>query len=300
MRKLNPKPPPPKDANLNLKSTFYVSPFSHYPTKEPPQTSTPCRLINLGYISSIHYSDTDESLANIPDTEKIEQSTNGMIGPKISEPIKQPAFVATRRPKTLLAKRLMMDTKTDDEIVDDVATVSLVNSAMEMSSILGDNENNVKNDAENGDKAMTASTNCFEITNQELKTEENKADSIDMAPPKAGANESHIWLNHSDDKQPTEADASSHQIDAFGDVISVSSSSTACSMAAATNSIANAPKLSTRPKVGFDVSNSIYELSVASQQHESSQKLVMKSGKWRRTIFEARRNKITQCECRCY
>lgn len=269
-------------------------------TKKPTQTSTPCPEFYTDNLSSIHSATVDESAANIPNKETLEQMQNELNEPKMFKSIKQPVFVATRRPKMLVGKRLTMEscsiTQTGD--VDDVATVSVFDivSAMDMSSILIDNENSVQNDAQDDDKSMSASSNSFEITKPETKTEASKTDSIEMTSPKTvETNESSIWLNHSDDKQPTEFNASAHQNDVLADAISVLSTSTT-SMAAVTKSIANQPKLSSRPRVGFDASNSIYELSVLSQPHESIHKLVMKSGKWRRTIFEARRNRTTHCE----
>lgn len=48
-------------------------------------------------------------------------------------------------------------------------------------------------------------------------------------------------------------------------------------------------------KVFFDNSNSIHELSTNSQGDEQIGRIVIKGGKWRRTIFELRKNKITEC-----
>lgn len=93
------------------------------------------------------------------------------------------------------------------------------------------------------------------------------------------------------------------------DTISVSSTSTghtsisttisttsASNMTTSVLTTANQPKESDKPKVGFDATNSIHELSLIPEPNVSSQKIVIKGGKWRRTIFEMRKNKLTQCK----
>lgn len=53
-----------------------------------------------------------------------------------------------------------------------------------------------------------------------------------------------------------------------------------------------------KTKVGFDTSYMIHEesLSAGNTSYEHA-KIVLKGGKWRRTIFEIRKNKISQCKC---
>lgn len=56
---------------------------------------------------------------------------------------------------------------------------------------------------------------------------------------------------------------------------------------------AEKPKLGNRPRVLFDMQDSIHELSNVTEENESSHRILLKGGKWRRTIFEIRKYKIT-------
>lgn len=53
------------------------------------------------------------------------------------------------------------------------------------------------------------------------------------------------------------------------------------------------PKMSNKPRVLFVVEDSIHELSNVTEYSEASQRIQMKGGKWRRTIFEIRKTKVT-------
>lgn len=307
-------PPPPLPTNVNLKPNYYTSPITKRFSKKLTLTSTPQRLWCGANLSSIHYVETNNSTTNVPNQDSFHITKNDTNKPKRSESFKQPAFVATRarRPQPVAGKHLAFEQsqakETDDEIVDDAAMVSSVNiSAMDISSIMEVNEDNEESDGE----SMAASNDSFEITKNktnssvpesskqtedkhESSIEDNKDDSFDLAQPKPiDTNDSSIWLDQSVNKPTMQVSVQVHQCDVSTEVISVSSTSTTTSV---TNSIVNQPKLSDKPRVGFDTTTSIHELSVASRQNEPSQKLVMKSGKWRRTVFEARRNKTSQCK----
>lgn len=59
------------------------------------------------------------------------------------------------------------------------------------------------------------------------------------------------------------------------------------------------PKICLRPRVGFGYDDLIHELSNNLQSPEvsnDSPKIVLKSGKWRRTIYDIRKSKLTNCK----
>lgn len=59
------------------------------------------------------------------------------------------------------------------------------------------------------------------------------------------------------------------------------------------------PKISLRLRVGFDDLNSVHELSNNLQLPKASNdspKIVIKGGKWRRTIYDIRKSKLTNCK----
>lgn len=84
------------------------------------------------------------------------------------------------------------------------------------------------------------------------------------------------------------------------EVISVSSASqhhtsTVSTLSTSSPSMASSaqPKLSVKNRVGFDDSDVVFELSKVTKP---CPKIMIKGGKWRRTIFELRKNKTTQCK----
>ncbi len=65
-------------------------------------------------------------------------------------------------------------------------------------------------------------------------------------------------------------------------------------LSSSTPMLADKPKLSDKPRVVFYAEDSIHELSnVTEHNNESSLGLQLKGGKWRRTIYEIRKNKVT-------
>lgn len=296
-------PPPPPKPLVNLKSAYYVSPIAKYMVK-PTQTSTPQRFFAAADLSSIHANETDDSLAILPKPRQLD-----LIDTNVPEKSFQPEYVVTRRPKSLPEKnptieQIQTEKIIHDEIVDD-ATMNSIVSAMDMSSIAEWHEIE-----ENEEKSTTESNDSFKISIHSIadsfmpienKTEENcnKNKSQTSNPKTIPTISRSSLIDHSiDNKQPTTESVQVQQEDVSIEQISISSTSisTTLSTTSASISIVNQPKLSVKPKVGFDDTNSIHELSVISEQNVSSQKLVIKGGKWRRTIFEARRNKITECK----
>lgn len=83
----------------------------------------------------------------------------------------------------------------------------------------------------------------------------------------------------------------------------ISVSSTSCEFTSTSTTVSNTvaqivtqqPKLSSKPRVGFDINESIHELSLKPLE-VSIAKTKIKGGKWRRTIFEIRKNKLTKCK----
>lgn len=273
----------------------------------PAQTSTPKRYFATVDISSICACGTDESAPIEPSS----TSTNVTQNDKLDHSIQQ-QNIAYRKPKLKMideCSALQQHEKEKtihDEIVNDL-TMNSIASAMDMSSIAEWNESVV-----NEKKSTTESSDSFEISKSKLvinstidsflltenKTEEN-IDKNESQPNRLKTiltNNSLIVIDHSMAEQPISENNQTHQNNVSMEPISLSSTSisTTLSTNSTTISTVNIPKLSVVPKVGW--SNSVHELSAMSQQNESSQKLVMKGGKWRRTIFEARRNKITQCK----
>lgn len=79
----------------------------------------------------------------------------------------------------------------------------------------------------------------------------------------------------------------------------ISVSSTSCKFTSTSTTVApiviQQPKFSSKPRVGFDINESIHESSLKPLE-VSIAKTKIKGGKWRRTIFEIRKNKLTKCK----
>lgn len=283
-----------------------------------PHTSTPQKFFSEANVSSIHAVENDESIMNPPEPEQfdlIKINTTKADKPRLSD---QPAYVATRYPsKEMLGKQLEYTSIEQaqagkiHDVVDVAAAISMV-SAMDLSIIVveeneyNDGEENISNDSfkltvHNGSSIITNLNNQTE-DNHGITGKSNKIDSKELTRTNVSnhveATDSFGLFDNSVERQPMTDAVEVHRKHASPEVISVSSTSTSTTISTTSPSFstANQPKLSVKPTVGFDASNSIHVLSAVSQLNESSQKLVMKSGKWRRTIFEARRNKVTECK----
>lgn len=305
-----PKPLPQQVTNLKSGCSPLI--IKNYEIRHK-NTSTPQKFFANLDISSIHHAITDESVVNLVETEKSNHTETNAHQV-------QPAFVAKRKINRVLTGQLSRDElpfspierkqsiKTDDKIVDDAAA-SII-SVMDISSI-AEWHDNMEMDK------TTESNDSFALPKprtSEMATEEkhNKTDNIPNktevcslmdsfeipVSPKSNSSSSSL---DSASNQPITVSVEVHQEDAAIETISVSSTSitTTLSSSSAPITTANEAKLSIKPHVGFDASNSIYELSMLSKHNESSQKLVMKGGKWRRTVFESRKNKVTQCKSNC-
>lgn len=305
---------PPKQV-LNLKSGCSPIIIDNYKIRHT-NTSTPQRFFAAFDVSSIHHAITDESAAQVVETEKsnhTETNTN--------EPYElQPTVVAKRRTNRVLTGQSFgvespispierkQSLKSDDKIVDDAAAAAAsIISVIDISSIAEwhDNVEMDKTTASNDTFALTKPRTSKIVTEEKHNKTDDKPnktevcslmDSFEMAVSRK-SNDSSSWLD-SANNQPITISVEVHQKDDTIEMISVSSTSTTTTVSSSSAPIttANEAKLSMKPRVGFDASNSIHELSVLSKHNESSQKLVMKGGKWRRTIFESRKNKVTQCK----
>lgn len=321
-----PKKSPPKVSDLNIQNAaFYVSPIRicdfMLPNKSirHTNTSTPTRFFakcNVSRIDSIH---TDDSAANL---NEINESNAHKNDRSDSDSFVRPKYVGMRRPKPTSTKPLTIEQRPTQKTnnVDDTSPISIV-SAMDMSSIAEWKENE-----ENDKMCTTLSDDSFEIAkpksanisdivdsfgmikDNQMKTDgkQNKTEESSLMnssfelskqnDPRGHDNSS--LVDTTADRQPITVTVDVHPRDPTIETISVSSTSitTTLSTSSPTKTIANQPKIIIKPCVGFDASNSIHELSIDSQHNATSQKLVMKGGKWRRTVFESRKNKVTQCK----
>lgn len=293
--------------SLNLKPSYYVSPIGKYLERlRRTHTSTPERFFAEVDISSIPVMETDESFTNsvkTSDLKTIDKSATQF----------RPVFVATRRGKQLaftlseekdLENEKIIDKTANDK--DDEAVISII-SAMDMSSIAEwhKDDGNVATSQINDNASISYSYNQTE-DNHEKTEENNTIDSFEMieanVPERVSRCDS-TSMFHNITENPITVSVEVHHANTSAEAILVSSATSTSTSTLMTISTTSSPistvnqaKVSLKPRVGFDASNSIHQLSVMSEQNESSQKLVMKSGKWRRTIFEARRNKVTQCK----
>lgn len=325
------KPPPPKKDFINLKPAFYVPPL-RFEKPTNVETSTPARLfsaavpVELVDISGIDNTDTEElALKTIDAHDQMQMDANNQNKRQSKNDSKPPAHVATRR--RLIpdqGKQLVFSVEEEHqsehigvENVEDMSVINIINS-FDMHGIDDCNENVtieedpviISHDSNMVSKAKEESIlNISDVHSQN----EDGVQKIDRSSISTDSfaiiqqngtlptvvNDSSIWIDRT---QANQVIAEIHHSPI--DTISVSSASnepTSASTTLSTTSAriattANNQKQSIRPKVGFDDSNSIHELSEMSQQHELSQKIVIKGGKWRRTIFEFRKNKVTQCK----
>lgn len=100
-----------------------------------------------------------------------------------------------------------------------------------------------------------------------------------------------IDINHPTDKIDLE-DHSKKDINYH--IISLSSTSSdvaKCSSKTTTIQDIDNPRNTVKAKVGFNTSN------IDESEKDESKRIVIKGGKWRRTIFEIRKNKKTLCKC---
>lgn len=284
-------------------------------------TSTPERYFAKIDVSSIHHVVTDESAANLPEAEQSAAINKNLDR---SESAVRPVFVGARRPKPFPKEALTISPigrkdslKTvismgvqDEEANDNAAMISMA-SAMEISSILEESNKMCSNVSDNSfELSKPKAVQSPNIVSEHNKTEDihdktgerSVMDTFDLQKSSIfKADDSSIWLNETENIPiVVHAEVEIHRTNdtPIIDTISVSSTSTTTTLSTSSASMttANQAKHSVKPRVGFDASNSIHELSVVSQQNESSQKLVMKGGKWRRTVFESRKNKVTQCK----
>ncbi|XP_031627850.1 serine/threonine-protein kinase Haspin homolog ALK2 isoform X2 [Contarinia nasturtii] len=306
LKELQPKRPPTN--YLNLKPAFHVSPLDKYLrphlTPQFTHTSTPEKFFSEANLSSIHNA-TDESAVKLPENEKPNISQAETTKPSFIHPA---VFVAHRRPKPMPGRHLTFSSvertqmeKNDDEMMDNSTASTSIVSVMDMSSILGcEHEENAQLSDESVDNA--SSINELNTSHTNNKTEDNiektknskqfisnQLTNINISAAIVANDSLSSFESNVENDMASKSLLNQCHNDVSSDaVISVSSSSTTNSP---TTTIA---KVSIKPRVGFDASNSIHELSMVSEQNISSQKIVMKGGKWRRTIFEARRNKVTQ------
>lgn len=63
-----------------------------------------------------------------------------------------------------------------------------------------------------------------------------------------------------------------------------------------TTAKSQSPKISLRPRVGFDDVNLVHELKSPKASNDNSLMIVIKGGKWRRTIYDIRKRKSTNCK----
>lgn len=287
------------------------------------QTSTPARFFSEANLSSIHDGsaielpeiekpDVEKPDAEKSDVEKLDIEKPNTSNADTTKPsfIQPTAYVARRRPKPKPGKQLTFSSieqthieKTHDEIVVGEMDISSIRCEHDENEMLNDAEEN--GEIDNYDVEIITSSNYSNIshnnkTEENIEKTENSKQLISNQLPNTNrsarvmANDSLSWSASSVEKQPqTHSIKDASKEVSIEAVISVSSASSTNSPS---TSVASQPKVSVKPRVGFDISNSIHELSIASQQNVSSQKIVMKGGKWRRTIFEARRNNITQCK----
>lgn len=315
MAKAN-EPKKPISLNVNIKNSMPRFRVSDYLLSQI-KTSTPQKFFSKFDVSSIHHVATDESASNLPeDGESNHTDVNKKVLDKSES--KRPKFVGTRRQKAILKEPLAISSighkpmqEIDNEIVDDAAAISIV-SAMDMSSIaewhaIEDNEKMctiVSDDSFSLAKPKTAKANASESKQNKTDDIHDKTDEcVSMNSFDFKRNDSSSSIDDSTTKHRITVNVEVHAEHAAIETISVSSTSTTTTLSTVSSPViakVNPTKLSVKPRVGFDASNSIYELSAISQQNESSLKLVMKGGKWRRTVFESRKNKVTQCKFNIY
>lgn len=324
------KPPPPKKDFLNLKPAFYVPPL-RFEKPTNLETSTPAKQfsaavpVELVDISCIDNADAEElALKAIDAHDQMQTDANNQNKSQPKNDPKPPVHVATRR--RLIpdqGKQLVFSVEEEHhtehigvENVEEMSVISLINS-FDMHSIDDFNENGAVDEDPviiSHDSNMVSKTKDESILNiSDVHSQnEDAVQKIDRGSISTDSfaiiqqygtlptvvNDSSIWIDRT---QAIQVIAEIHHSPI--DTISVSSASNEPT-SASTLSTTSAPitttainqKQSIRPKVGFDDSNSIHELSEMSQRHELSQKIVIKGGKWRRTIFEFRKNKVTQCK----
>lgn len=168
-------------------------------------------------------------------------------------------YVAKRRPKVLQGKLIFsLDEESINE--DDIVSIS--------------------------ELKMTAESDSFEVSKPECDIDEHQMTAND--------NKSEFEsLQIINDTNATIDSTSSSKNERF-DTISVSSSSGYDKNGSIKLLSANASDTNDKTRVGFNTSNLIREIDDGSLLG-SNTKVVMKGGKWRRTIFEIRKNKMTAC-----
>lgn len=335
LRAKQPKPPSPRRAWINIKPGFYVSPL-RFGKPLNLETSTPARPCGAAVpsalmdISGIH-NGVEELATNAVEShgqiqeKPINSSANQPANSH--ESAEKPIFVATRRrPRLVKGHKLTFSAEEqekenlqdndDNENANDLMSIISIASQdisnmveskqckyeekthIEMQKLLRIDDDSVVDLSDtqniNEDTEKWTNENCRTIDSFEILQQNSSTASVSDCGSK---------LVHRIYKIETIAE----EQEAI-DTISVSSTSTGHTSISTTISTtsasnmttslvtANQPKESIKPKVGFDATNSIHELSSISEAHVSSQKIVIKGGKWRRTIFEMRKNKLTQCK----
>lgn len=179
--------------------------------------------------------------------------------------------VSTRRPRRILTPRLSsLHKKTDISAI----SIDSINKSSHK-------ENETVDESE---KDYQISSKLFETTDA------------------AGNTSSHTELsteNHSVSiNESLENDQNAAATGIAVDVITVSSTESGDYLLPVT-SISKIPSPKPSNKVGFGDKDSIHEMSIdlhSSTSSESNHKIVIKGGKWRRTIYDIRKAKVTNCK----
>lgn len=256
--------------------SYSASPAVKFLRPQTGQTSTPQKLSFMADVG------TNEITSNAT---KSAQTVSDMIATNIFKPPLQPTYVATRRQRLLPGEYLRYSPIQNEAI------------AMSMNNIDESKQTEMMSDS------FRMSTTQCDIQNSEEYNKSETFDSHRSSNHMRTANESSSLMDESNGNHQIEVVADIHWVNASTDAISVSSASgdrttTSTKSSTVSASIPNTiePKNSCKTRVGFNTSNSIHELSGISQNDGKIGRIVIKGGKWRRTIFELRKNKITQCK----
>lgn len=257
--------------------SYSASPAVKFLRPQSGQTSTPQKLSIMADVG------TDEITSN---TTKSAQIISDLSVTNDFRPPLQPTYVATRRQRLLPGEYLTYSPIQKKQI------------AMDMNSIDESKQSELMSDSFNKMSTSQSEIQNFEEYNKS-ETFESYRSSVHMRT----ANDSSSLLDEPNGNHRIEVVADIHWVNASTDAISVSSASsdrttTSTKLSTVSAPILNTiePKNSCKTRVGFNTSNSIHELSGISQNDGKIERIVIKGGKWRRTIFELRKNKITQCK----
>lgn len=242
---------------LNKKSSFPVSPLPKFLIPQIGQTSTPENGSKPKKFQNVHQNETFGSTLSINNGSDTIQTTSI-----------QSNYVAKRRRKVPQGKITfsLVEENINDDGLDSISVLKTI-----------DISNEESNGYEDSKPACDDDIAVYEIT-----TNENKSELEKFLITSDTNTTIDCTLSSKHERVDTISVPSSSRYDKNGSVRLLSTNVSIQSY--------NAEQINEKTKVGF-----ITEIDNGAQKDGTNTKVVIRGGKWRRTIFEMRRNKMTLC-----